>query len=255
MAEIKRIPLPRSLQRLTDMKTGLECVYPKHLYTVDNFSSALQYKADPSDVFVCSFSKSGTTWLQYIVWLIIHHGQDLPESKGLSEVIPMLEFDGCDVTKAMPNDEFPRIVKTHFRRSLVPYHAQTKYIYIARNPKDVLVSYLYHCRGFECYYGAPDLQIDEIFESFAHGEVEFGNHTEHVAEWYAARDEINVLFLLYEDLKEDLEREVLKVAAFLGTKYFDELMKDGKKLVREIVEKTSFTSMSSTPDSKWVSWR
>ena len=63
----------------------------------------------------------------------------------------------------------------------------------------------------------------------------------------------NVLFLLYEDLKEDLAREVVKVATFLGGSYAEDLKKDGGKLLAHVVEKSSFSSMNSMGNSKWVS--
>ena len=127
---------------------------------------------------------------------------------------------------------------------------QAKYIYVARNPKDVVVSYFFHCQGFGCYQ-APDLKIEELIEPFAYGEVEFGNHCDHVAEWYKARNENNVLFLLYEEMKADLKGNVMKIAKFLGKS--EVLLKDDGNLWEEIVDKCSFTSMSKSKDDKWVS--
>ena len=127
---------------------------------------------------------------------------------------------------------------------------QAKYIYVARNPKDVVVSYFFHCQGFGCYQ-APDLKIEELIEPFAYGEVEFGNHCDHVAEWYKARNENNVLFLLYEEMKADLKGNVMKIAKFLGKS--EVLLKDDGNLWEEIVDKCSFTSMNKSKDDKWVS--
>lgn len=247
----EKVPLPPFLKRFKDAKTGHTCVYPSRL-TVEHFESALRYEAEPNDVFVCAFAKSGTTWMQYIVWLIIHQGRDWPEGRSLRDCVPMLEFDGHEKTRAAAGaDGLPRIVKTHFERHLVPYHEDAKYVYVARNPKDVVVSYLFHVRGFDSY-GAPDAQIEDMFEAFVHGQVEFGNHTEHVAAWYAARDHHNVHFVLYEELKRDPEGEIVKLANFLGQQYSNALMDNGKEILKLVVQKSSFASMSKAPNSKWV---
>jgi len=246
----KNTSLPPMLVRHKDPLTGAECVYPKS-HTLEQFSSALKYIAKPTDVFVCSFPKSGTTWLQYIVWQIIHKGNDFPETKTLRKVMPMLEFDGKEVTEAIDTMGFSNIIKTHFYRHLVPYNKVAKYIYIARNPKDVIVSYLFHCRGFPGYEAA-DLKIEDIFDAFAYGEIEFGNQLEHIAEWYRARDEENVLFVLYEALKKNPEKEILRIASFLGEEHEESLLQDDKKLLQFITQKTSFSSMSKENNAKWV---
>lgn len=49
----------------------------------------------------------------------------------------------------MPKMASPRVIKTHFPFSLMPrsvMEVPAKVIYVARNPKDVAVSYYYQCR-------------------------------------------------------------------------------------------------------------
>ena len=88
---------------------------------------------------------SGTTWVQEIVWQIINEGE--VNSKTAFERVPFLEVlthpraPNLDLS-TLPS---PRIIKTH-----LPYHTtpksenedtKCKYIYVARNPKDVAVSF------------------------------------------------------------------------------------------------------------------
>lgn len=50
---------------------------------------------------------------------------------------------------SVPKLASPRVIKTHFPFSLIPpsvMDVQAKIIYVARNPKDVAVSYYYLCR-------------------------------------------------------------------------------------------------------------
>jgi len=244
----EKIPLPRSLHRVRDPISGRQCVYPIGIGQ-EKFSQGMRvlmdYRYKEGDVWVCSVAKSGTTWTEYIAWLVTHEGGDFPAGKSMSEAIPMIEFDACEIGDLPP----PRIIKTHYEKKWIPMTKEAKYIYVARNPKDVLVSYLYHCRGFGCY-GAPDLTIEELIEPMAHGEIEFGNHCDHVAEWYKARNEENVLFLLYEEMKADLKGSVMRIAEFLGKS--EVLLKDDGKLWKEIVDKCSFSSMNKSNNDKWV---
>jgi len=203
------------------------------------------YHGKSEDVWVCSFVKSGTTWIEYIVWLIMHEGRGFPEGKSMEHVIPQAEFEACEIKDLRR----PRIIKTHFERKLLPISEKAKYIYVARNPKDVVVSFLFHCRGFASF-GAPDLKVDELIEPMAYGEISFGNHCDHVSEWYKARNENNVLFLLYEEMKADLKGNVMKIAKFLGKSEI--LLKDDGKLWEEIVHKCSFTSMSKSKETYWL---
>ncbi len=58
------------------------------------FESGLGYKAQPEDVFIATYPKCGTTWVQYIVWLIQHDGEPMPVEKRMTVEIPHLEEVG-----------------------------------------------------------------------------------------------------------------------------------------------------------------
>ncbi|KAJ7351136.1 Sulfotransferase domain [Desmophyllum pertusum] len=106
-----------------------------------DFISNFQTRAD--DVFVATFPKSGTTWVQEIVWQIFNDGN--VHSETIFQRVPFLEiannlhFPQPDI-KTLPS---PRILKTHLPYDVIPKGAnkdtRCKYIYIARNPKDTVV--------------------------------------------------------------------------------------------------------------------
>ena len=86
---------------------------------------------------------SGTTWVQEIVWQIFQEGQ--VESTHFSERVPLLEgatYPGTSDINTLPS---PRILKSHLTYDIIPKSAnegnKCKYIYVARNPKDVAVSF------------------------------------------------------------------------------------------------------------------
>ncbi|KAG0443224.1 hypothetical protein HPB47_015159 [Ixodes persulcatus] len=93
-----------------------------------------------------------------------------------------------------------------------------KYIYICRNPFDCCVSFFYHTKAMP-EYEFQDGTFDEFFEMFIEGKVDFGDYFDHVLSWYEHRNDPNVLFLTYEDLKKDTATWVLKIADFLGEEY------------------------------------
>ena len=241
----KSVPL---FVTLTHPVTGKSIIYPGGLEQ-KHLDSAARYEATSNDIFVCAYSKCGTTWLQNIVWLIVHHGE--PISKTLRKCIPMLEFDGCDTTEAIDNSQYPRIIKTHFPYEETPQNKDAKYVYITRNPKDALVSYYYHVKGFPQYYDCPDVTFEEVYKLYIQEKVEFNGFFENVGSWYEQRHQPNVLFLLYEDLKRDLRGNILKIARFLGPRYENVINANNEEILEKILENSSFKSMKKKT-TQWV---
>ena len=68
------------------------------------------------------------------------------------------------------------------------------------------------------------------------GTVSFGSWWDHVPEWWAHKDEPNVLFLKYEDMKKDLPTNVKKIADFLGRSLDQET-------IEKIAQATTIDSM------------
>ena len=122
--------------------------------------SASKYQAKSSDIFVCAYPKCGTTWLQNIVWLIVYNGESFQGN--IKKSIPMLEFDGCEFTEAIDDSVYPRIIKIDFPYSMTPQNPNAKYIHITRNPKDALVLYYYHIKGFLDVFLCPYITLKMI---------------------------------------------------------------------------------------------
>ena len=73
-----------------------------------------------------------------------------------------------------------------------------------------------------------------------------------MAKWYLKRNEAT-LFLLYEDLKQDLKLNVIKIGKFLGYNYKEKLLAHNKKILGRVLEKSSFEYMRNRPKNSWVS--
>ena len=72
-----------------------------------------------------------------------------------------------------------------------------------------------------------------------------GRIWDHYVGWYEARNDPNVLWVFFEDLKQDLEGQVKRIANFMQ---IGEGM-EADRLVTEAVQKASFKFMSS-PENK-----
>eukprot|EP00057_Strongylocentrotus_purpuratus_P006570 XP_011661044.1 PREDICTED: LOW QUALITY PROTEIN: sulfotransferase 1C2-like [Strongylocentrotus purpuratus] len=200
-----------------------------------------KFECRPNDLFIVTFPKSGTTWVEQLS-LLIQHGGDMSRLEGtnIMEAVPFLESveDGRNpLTSPLVIDKAekmasPRILKSHCHSPFLPQDISTddpkaKVIYVARNPKDTAVSY-YHF----CHY-TPHLPSydswDMFFEEFLANRAPQGSWFENVRlPWWRRRNHPNVLFLKYEDMKKDLPGAVQQIAEFMG-----------KSLSDEVIEKSS----------------
>ncbi|XP_019861933.1 PREDICTED: sulfotransferase 1C4-like [Amphimedon queenslandica] len=188
------------------------------------------------DLYVVSYPKSGTTWTQQIVSLIQRGGE---KDTHITADIPWLELKGKDFVLALSS---PRTLKSHLPYHMMPgrdpANSIAKYIYIARNPKDVAVSYYYHAKRFTHFDFTGDWNC--FFEFFMKGEVPFGLWFDHVLEWWKYKDAENILFLMYEDLKKDLSGSVKAIAQFMGYSLDD-------AMIEKITRQCTFDSMKDNP--------
>ncbi|NWU57824.1 ST1D1 Sulfotransferase, partial [Dromas ardeola] len=192
---------------------------------------------------------AGTTWLSEILDMIYHDGdvekcrRDTIFNRG-----PFLEMkaprmlSGVELLEKTPS---PRLVKTHLPIQLLPTSFRDKnckVIYMARNPKDVAISYYYFYQMAKMH---PDPgTLGEFLESFMAGKVAYGSWYEHVRGWWEKRQEKQLLYLFYEDMKKDPRREVQKILQFLGKEA-------PEGMVERILHHTSFQEMKKNPAANY----
>ncbi|XP_063472734.1 sulfotransferase 1C2 isoform X3 [Symphalangus syndactylus] len=215
--------------------------------TVDNWSEIQSFEAKPDDLLICTYPKaaSGTTWIQEIVDMIEQNGDvEKCQRAIIQHRHPFIEWarppqpSGVEKAKAMPS---PRILKTHLSTQLLPpsfWENNCKFLYVARNAKDCMVSY-YHFQRMNHMLPDPGTW-EEYFETFINGKVVWGSWFDHVKGWWEMKDRYQILFLFYEDIKRDPKHEIRKVMQFMG-KNMDETVID------KIVQETSFEKMKENP--------
>jgi hypothetical protein len=184
----------------------------------------------PDDIFIVTYPRSGTTWMQMILYQLTTDGSmDFPH---IYEYCPWFEESSrsADGFEGRPS---PRLFKSHLSYRRIP-KGPCKYIYIARNGKDVAVSYFHFSRSHLGFRGT----FDAFFDRFLRGRVKGGSWFKHVKGWWDHRNDANVLFLYYEELLHDLETCVRRIIAFC------DLDVDPARLPA-ILERCSFTFMKA----------
>jgi hypothetical protein len=172
---------------------------------------ALAFQPRPTDVFIATYPKCGTTWMQQIVHGL-RTGGDMDFDE-ISEVVPWLESAldmGIDIEA--PQRAEPRAFKTHFTWDEIPKGG--RYIYVARDPRDALVSFYHFFEGWMFEPGSVSLDVFAR-EMFMQG-TKSGRYWDHVRSYWSLRHEPHVLMLCFEDMQQDLAATVQRVATFVG---------------------------------------
>ena len=106
-----------------------------------------------------------------------------------------------------------RIIKTHLPAALCPYNKAARYIYVLRHPVSCFAS----CVDFvRTGLGPIAPNREGLLDWFCSEDMWWGPWPDHAEGWWQWRDRENVLFLHYEEMKQDLAATVLQVSDFLS---------------------------------------
>jgi hypothetical protein len=123
-----------------------------------------------------------------------------------------------------------------------PYSLNGKYIYIARNPYDICISnynFLIQAPGFNF----KNATFDDFFENFMNDKMSFGGYFDHLNSWYSQKNNKNILFLTYEEMKIDLRKAVIKIAEFMGKEYLNKILENNNEMLEKILVYMHFDYM------------
>jgi len=192
---------------------------------------SMELEVRASDVFISSYPRSGTTLTQWILYLLAH--DERPDPDHLTQVSPWFERSIAigDLTAAdLERLPSPRVFKSHLPRTWLPNGA--RYIYVERDVRDVLVSYFHFYRAYLGFEGS----LDDFYERFMSGRVQYGSWFDHVAGWREHAGDPNVLIVRFEDLLSDRNESIRRIVDFLG---WD---RDERWIDRAVIE-SSFDAM------------
>jgi aryl sulfotransferase len=183
------------------------------------------------DVVIATYAKSGTTWTQQIVAQMLFGGDP---TLSVAELSPWLDLRVPPKTvklEAVEAQTHRRILKTHLPVDALVFSPRAKYLYIARDGRDVVWSlYNHHANANDAWYAAlndtpgrvgapiepPPADIRQYWRDWlARDGHPFWPFWENIRSWWAIRHLPNVLLLHFADLKRDMPGQMRRIAAFL----------------------------------------
>jgi hypothetical protein len=173
------------------------------------------------DVWIVSYPKSGNTWTRFLIANLIAGGKTVDWSN-IERWVPDIYLNRDPQLLALPR---PRYFKSH--EAYQPNYRRV--VFIVRDPRDVAVSYHHFLRKAKAL--PVDAPIDDFMEKFMGGKIDpYGSWGENVGSWLGARrGSDNFVVVRYEDLLDNTEAELARMAEMLG-------LTVGAELLRHAVE-------------------
>jgi aryl sulfotransferase len=216
---------------------------PQRTRTIQNhhFDSSRWDRVEPrdDDIVITSPYKSGTTWLQAIVAHLLFEGE-LPAP--LADLSPWLEanyhdLDGLALT--LERQRHRRFIKSHLPLEALPWDRQRRFLYIARDGRDVAMSLWNHYLNWseEAHglinqipnergdtFPLPPADVQIFFERWLHqgwlawerDGWPYWSFFYNVQSWWNHHQQPNILLLHYGELKADLPGQITRIVSFLG---------------------------------------
>ncbi|XP_054929018.2 sulfotransferase 2A2-like [Dermacentor andersoni] len=200
--------------------------------------SAMDYGHREGDLFIVTYLKCGTTWMQHIVYLIQSGGVPPANAAQFHGASPYFEVNGSHCVQWTTR---PGSIKSHLPLHQTGYSPEARYIIVIRNPFDVVVSLHHFWRMISSY--EYDGGFDDSFENFVAGNINSGDYFDFYRAWCQRVNDPNVLFLVYEDMRKDTEAAILKVARFLGHEHEERLLADNGRVLKDVLRYSSFEEM------------
>jgi aryl sulfotransferase len=193
------------------------------------------------DIIISTSYKTGTTWTQRIVSLLLFGTGPLPASLNLLSPWVDARFHGpVDLVAALvESHKHRRFLKSHLPLDALPWDDRVRYVVVGRDGRDVFMSLWNHwgayndaiyerLNGGEDFTGEPlPRRGDDIHAAFRDwvGRASFPweqdgwpmwSHLYHAQSFWRFRQLPNVHLVHFTDMKADLEGEMRRIAAFLG---------------------------------------
>ncbi|KAL0372063.1 UNVERIFIED_CONTAM: Cytosolic sulfotransferase 14 [Sesamum calycinum] len=130
------------------------------------------------------------------------------------------------------------------------HETDCRIIYHCRNPLDQFVSYIHFSSQNDIGKGTDPVGMDEAFDMYCQGFSTYGPFWDGILGYWNAhlQNPGKVLFLKYEDLKEDITSQVKKIAEFIGFPF--SLEEEEQGLIDQISGLCSFESLSNLAVNK-----
>lgn len=195
-----------------------------------------EFRFRDDDIIIDTWAKTGTTWMQQIVAQLVLGPSTPLLAAGASPWLDMRIMPWEPMKAALEAQTHRRFIKSHLPLDALTFSPQAKYLYVARDARDVAWSIYNHSCSYSDYVlnafntppglaGQPvnrpscDVKtyyLDWLNTGEFNGSVGFPSYWAHVQGWWNVRHLPNVHLVHFANLKTDLVGEMRKIAAFLG---------------------------------------
>jgi aryl sulfotransferase len=197
------------------------------------FDSALwnDFPFRDDDIVVGTYAKSGTTWVQQIISQLIFNGAEDVDVPEISPWVDMRLPPSDQKFPALETQTHRRFMKTHLQVDALVYSPKAKYLFVARDGRDVVWSfYNHHANMNDIFYKAINDEIphgmapaippeDEIYEYFHRWLDNDGyplwSFWDNIKSWWDIQHLPNFKLVHFNSLKADLAGEIREIAQFL----------------------------------------
>jgi aryl sulfotransferase len=183
------------------------------------------------DIVIATYPKAGTTWMQQIVGQLLFGGDPDLEVSRLSPWVDFRVVPKVETMAMLDAQTHRRFVKTHLPLDALVFSPNARYIYVARDGRDVAWSYYNHHASFTQSWRdhlnhlariaalplePPPTDIRQFWREWLDRDGYPGpSFWNHIRGWWAIRELPNVILVHYANLKRDLPAEIRRVAAYL----------------------------------------
>ena len=233
-------------------------------YFAENLEKKIyNFELRDDDIWIVTYPKCGTTWTQELVWMLINdvdiekgkkpqivrspfievncvQDQQMMKSFGIETTDQELSEVLSDSIQFLKKMKGRRVIKSHLPFEFLPPKLleRCKVVYVARNPKDAAVSFYHHNMNVPCqgFIGS----FEEFISFYEEGLLTFGSYWNHVQGGWKHRDNKNLKFLWFENMKKDTKAVVDELSEFLQHNLND-VMKS------RLCEHVKFENMKKNP--------
>ncbi len=216
------------------------------------------FKFRDGDIVIDTWAKSGTTWTQQIVSQLIFEGAEKLAALDISPWVDMRVIPFDEMIADLNAQTHRRFLKTHLPADALNISPKAKYIFLARNGKDVVWSWYNHLANMTPEFfdqinnipgrvgppiEPPTGDVREFFHDWL-GDAGLYDwpYWAHIQSWWDIRNVPNVRLLHYNNLKADMPGEMRRIAEFLKIDIDEERWSD-------IVEHCTFDYMKKHADT------
>ncbi|NNM76636.1 sulfotransferase domain-containing protein [Sphingomonas sp. ID1715] len=183
------------------------------------------------DIIIGTYAKSGTTWMQQIVSQLIFAGAEGIDVSAISPWLDMRILPRAETRAMLESQTHRRFIKTHLPLDALSFSWRAKYLYIARDGRDVAWSAHNHfakCRDefFDLLNETPGrigppmprlpADVREFFLDWMEQDgAPLWSFWENIRTWWAYRHLPNIMLVHFADLKRNPEKMIRQIATFL----------------------------------------